>query len=654
MGVSLDQSDFPNSDAQPNKRRKKKSMVWDYFTIEPVNADCIRACCNQCKKSFSYITGSKLSGTSHLKRHIARGICPFSRDNQDKESLSSHLPVPMVDVSEDGIRLPRRRPQAAKATTGINYNVDGYGHELAKMIIKHDYPLHMVEHTGFIDFARTLQPQFIITSVALVEEQIMDIYFREKQKILDLLNGITGRLNLTVDLWTSNQSSVYAILRGHFIDQNWRLRRLVLNVVSLQAPESDTALCHAVAICLEDWCLQDLPFTCTLDRSFASLKTRENIRNLLSIKNSFILNGQLLVNSCYARLLRSLEQGAVVSTKEIIEKVRHSVKYVKTSDVHEERFTKLKQQLHVPSTKNLVIDDLTKWNTTYQMLVAASELKEVFSCLDTSDPDYELTLSMEDWGRVETLCAYLKLFYDAADILTSPVYPTTNMFFHEAWKIHHELIHAAASSDSFISSLTKPLLEMFTKYWEDCNMVLAVAVVMDPRFKMQLVEFCFSRIYPHAAKTWIKTVEEGLRELYLEYVVQPLPAPTFINGDDPLVKTEAEGDLVTNGDGFQDIDIYISDIVVGGQQMESELDRYLEESLLPRVQDFDVLGWWKVNRSKYPTLSKLASDVLSIPLSTVSSESVFDVRERKMDSYQSSLGDTTLQALICTKDWLAP
>ncbi|KAI3803019.1 hypothetical protein L1987_31167 [Smallanthus sonchifolius] len=57
------------------KRRKKKSFVWEYFTIEKVCEGVRRACCKQCKRSFPYITGSKVVGTSHLKRHVARGGC---------------------------------------------------------------------------------------------------------------------------------------------------------------------------------------------------------------------------------------------------------------------------------------------------------------------------------------------------------------------------------------------------------------------------------------------------------------------------------------------------------------------------------------------------------------------------------------------------
>ncbi|KAL1554139.1 zinc finger BED domain-containing protein DAYSLEEPER-like [Salvia divinorum] len=649
MDISINQSAFPNSDAQPNKRRRKKSMVWDHFTIETINPDCVRAFCNQCRKSFAYISGAKLAGTSHLKRHISLGICPVGRSKKEKDQMISHVPPPVNSTN-----IPRKRCRASNGVPSTYFDGDSCSFDLVKMIIQHDYPLGMVQQSGFVNFTRSLQPQFNIPSVSLLQEQIMGIYLREKQKLMDLLSGIPGCLNLTVDLCTSNQSLAYVLVTGHFTDHDWKLQRRVFNVIVVQCPDSETAFMHAVAACLGDWGIEDKLFTITLNLSHATPSARETIRNMLPVKNTISLKGQLLINNCYAHTMRSLAQDSLYSMRETVQNVRQSVKYVKMSDDNEKRFNKLKQDLQVPSTKNLMIDDLTQWNTTYQMLVAASELKEVFSNLDVYDPDYKLSVSSGEWRKVETLCSYLKMFYEAANILNSPVYPTTNSFFDVVWKMYYKLKHDAVSQNLFESMLTRPLLDMFAKFWDDCNLVLAIAVVMDPRFKMKLVEFSFSRIYGGDAGTWVKVVDQGLRDLYLDYFMLALSGPIVEADDEHLVKTEvvSEDNILCDDDGvLSDFYVDISEIM-GEAHAKSEIDQYLEESVLPRVQDFDVLGWWRLNRERYPTLSKLASDVLSIPVSTVPPESVFDSGERKMDSYLNSLRPKTVQALVCAKDWL--
>ena len=85
---------------------------------------------------------------------------------------------------------------------------------------------------------------------------------------------------------------------------------------------------------------------------------------------------------------------------------------------------------------------------------------------------------------------------------------------------------------------------------------------------------------------------------------------------------------------------------------KSNLELYLEENKLPRVENYNVLGYWNQNKSRFPVLSQMARDVLAIPLSTVASESAFSVGERVLDAYRSSLTPQTVESMICLRDWL--
>ncbi|XP_044487337.1 zinc finger BED domain-containing protein DAYSLEEPER-like isoform X2 [Mangifera indica] len=690
MPTPIDNSEPPGLETQPNKRSRKKSIVWDYFTVETVGAGCTRACCKQCKKSFAYITGSKLAGTSHLKRHITMGICPVSR--QKNQQSPNSKPGNAIDP-------PKRRYRSTAGFASIPFNQDRCSHEIAKMIIMNDYPPHIVEHSGFVDFAHTLQPQFNMASFNTIQGDCVAMYLREKQSLLNFISEIPGRVNLTLDLWTSNQTIGYAVLTGYFIDGDWNLHRRILNVVIIPYPDSDVAFNQALATCLSDWHLESKLLTLALDHSFSYETLNQHL------KNPLMLNGRLLIGNCYACVISRLAQDAIGATGAAVKKIRDSVKYVKTSDAHEEKFLELKEQLRVPSTKELFIDNQTKWNTTFHMLLAANELKQVFSCLETYDPDYQIVPpSMDEWKQAEILCIYLKYFFDAANILTSPTYPTASAFYHEVSKIQLELMQAAMSEDPFVSYLTRPLREKFDEYWRECFLVLAIAVVIDPRFKMNLIECSFSRIYGENAEMWIKVVEDGIHDLFHEYLVQAFPPDAFMEeGNEVIPKTEIhqeqiphedtlleeipqegiyhegqpqEGNyqghyqegthqglaeellshgsqempLITIGDGLSDFEAYICEYAIT-QQSKSELDQYLEESVLPLSQEFDILDWWKLNQLRYPTLSKMASDILSVPFSTVSPDSVFDTSSKKMDDYRTSLHPVTLEALICAKDW---
>jgi hypothetical protein len=88
-------------------------------------------------------------------------------------------------------------------------------------------------------------------------------------------------------------------------------------------------------------------------------------------------------------------------------------------------------------------------------------------------------------------------------------------------------------------------------------------------------------------------------------------------------------------------------------RLKSELDRYLEDDYVPATKEnFNVLDWWKVAGTRYPTLRMIARDIYAIPVSTVASESAFSTSGRVLSEHRSRLTPGMLEALMCTQDWL--
>ena len=125
------------------RRRRKKSLVWEHFTIEEVAGGATRACCNLCKQTFAYSSGPKIAGTSHLKRHITLGSCPKIKNQEQRLALPS-----AGGTDNDGEGTVERRTKRRYRYTGYAnaaFDQDRSCSYLAKMIIQHDYPLHIVQ-----------------------------------------------------------------------------------------------------------------------------------------------------------------------------------------------------------------------------------------------------------------------------------------------------------------------------------------------------------------------------------------------------------------------------------------------------------------------------------------------------------------------------
>ena len=87
-------------------------------------------------------------------------------------------------------------------------------------------------------------------------------------------------------------------------------------------------------------------------------------------------------------------------------------------------------------------------------------------------------------------------------------------------------------------------------------------------------------------------------------------------------------------------------------ECKSEVDRYLSDRCEATTEDFNILLWWKVNPPKYPILAEVARDILVVLISTVASKSSFNNERRILDFFRSSLSSFTVEAFICTQDWL--
>ena len=89
-----------------------------------------------------------------------------------------------------------------------------------------------------------------------------------------------------------------------------------------------------------------------------------------------------------------------------------------------------------------------------------------------------------------------------------------------------------------------------------------------------------------------------------------------------------------------------------GGSKRSELKIYLSEAIVEDERTFDILRWWKLNSERFLILSRMAKDVLVVPISTMASESCFNTSSRVLDIFQSSLTPKIVEALIYSQDWL--
>ncbi|CAI8610764.1 unnamed protein product [Vicia faba] len=354
---------------------------------------------------------------------------------------------------------------------------------------------------------------------------------------------------------------------------------------------------------------------------------------------------------CCAHILNLIVKEGLKDIDDSVYRVRHDVWYTRSSPA---RLAKFKACIDEESMdyKGLVsLDVETRWNSTYLMLVSASKHERTFEELGFQNKRYvnELTKkgkgvpTKDDWKHINLIIPFLKLFYDATVHISGSSYLTSNIYMFEVLGIGKSIVDMCACEDEHLRSSSQKMKKKYDKYWrshEKLNMMLLIALVFDPRRKVRLFDWMVRRYYNKVDADALKeTLESCLKSIYEEYCTGFMPpqgnpheSQVFSNVSHPYGTAE----------------FYLSE---GCDNADNELTTYLREKLEHNME-INVLEWWKVNSGRYPILANIARDVLAITISTVASESAFSTGERVLDPYRSSLTPTTVEALICTQDWL--
>ncbi|OMO60857.1 putative Zinc finger, BED-type [Corchorus olitorius] len=529
------------SDAVIVNSSRLKSIVWNDFD-RVKKGDTFVAICRHCKKKLS---GSSTSGTSHLRNHLIRcqrrsnhGIAQYlsGRDKKKEGSLA------LVNIDEEQkkdevlslVNLKNEQEQIKNESVNIaNSSLDQRRSQfdLARMIILHNYPLDMVEHVGFKVFVRNLQPLFELVTYNKVEADCMEIYVKEKQKVYEILDKLPGKISVSADMWTGLDDAAYLSLTAHYIDEDWQLQKRILNFVAIDPSHSEDMYSEVIMNCLMDWDIDRKLFSMIFD-SCTSENIVETIRDRLSQNRFLYCNGQLFDVRCVVDLLHCMAQDALEALSEITLKVRESIRYVKSSEATQSMFNELAHEVQVVSQNCLCIDNPLKWNSTYLMLEVALEYRKVFSHMLNQDPvNLKFLPSDLEWDRASVITSFLKLFLEVSNVCTRNKHPTANIFFPEICDIHLQLIEWCKNPDYYIKNLAVKMRKKFEEYLEKCRLSLAVSAMLDPRFKLKLLEYYYPQLYGDSVTELLDDVFVCIKSLYNEHSIAS-PLASFDQGMD--------------------------------------------------------------------------------------------------------------------------
>lgn len=618
-------------------KRARTSEVWTHFNVESEERKI--AICKICQQKCSFNTT-----ISNLNKHIKSkhvGVSSSSSNTQlrqipENDTASTNLQIDtgssqnvqsvavtsVASISNPGestFTFSRQLVQSKislpvkKMTASQREKID---EQLLQLFIKDFQPFSIVEDKGFKGYTNALNPAYQLPTRQHISNTLLPALYEKcvnRVRTIEIKN-ITS-LSLTTDLWTSTSQESYIAILAHYIDADFKFKKVLLECAPL--PGSHTALNIAEEISRT---IDDLG----IEKKQILIITTDNALNM---QNAVKQHLGLKHFGCFAHTINLVVEKAleVDTIKSTIEKIKAVVAHYKRSNISMEKLLKYQIQTGLAQPKRLLQAVPTRWNSVFYMLERFLELQDALRSTAGLLDRYVPMLSAEEWQICKDLCSILKPLQEVTQQMSGEQYVTgsliivftrvlLNVYENKIpTTIHHDV---ATSVEIIVGQLKKRLGQI------EYSGTFSICSLLDPRYKIH----CFKD----------KSAAEKAKNTLIELVTAEInkKSQSSARSASPQRPTSASTSSQPNKDSFS-IWENISEMFVDVESSQyspqasaiTEVQRYLSDRLLPIKDDhgklLDPSDWWRNHQFVYPNLAQVYRLKCCAMSTSVSCERVF-------------------------------
>jgi hypothetical protein len=332
-------------------------------------------------------------------------------------------------------------------------------------------------------------------------------------------------------------------------------------------------------------------------------------------------------------------------------KLHNLVTYIRRTPQRIEEFTRSQHNLigHMDHQNlQLLADNATRWNSTYNMISRAMKLRDPLD-LFMSRPKNQAMLQQDelnddDWEQLTHILSLLQPFEALTKRLQGraingregsvwEILPAMELLLQhlEVNKSEYEY-----SEHPYLTVSVNNAWKKLDKYYSltELSPVYVAAVVLNPKVKWFFFEQKW-RSRPDwitAAKTAVQSMWEQFYKDQESRLGNPKPAATV------------DGDL-----DMLDEFLITDEANLGFQELPDEYTEYCNLKSDSRIAD--IIQWWQDHASTYPRLFQMACDILSIPAMSAECERVFSSAKLMLPDTRNRLKEDIIEASECLKSW---
>jgi hAT family C-terminal dimerisation region len=539
-----------------------------------------------------------------------------------------------------------------KAKMKEPFNDDIFMGKLLKWIVKTDQPFSVVDNLHFEDLLEYLKKDLGVKSRRTIMRRLEELYNQKKNEMKERLNGFNSKFSVTCDVWTSKNQLSFFGFTIHYIDDDWQMKEELLAFKFLEGEHDGKSLSVAFIDVLEDFGIADRLLGVTADN--ASNNSTMMAHMEAYYKERYPDAGFSVAWNQVECMAHVLNLGAQQILKEFKQPVEKDT-YEAGSDSSDDMVTavsrlsflcrkirlapKLRRLLEIVCNEKEVkysvpiIDVVTRWNSTYDMLVRAVEIKDAMSDTFYRHKDRDLinlVLTEADWNCISQLIEVLAPLKEATLLASQngeslmvtsmiPIYDYCTEMLKESLKIFDE-------NDDIYIGIESAIVKL-NHYYDKISPMVGIALILDPTLKKDFLKKSLGW-----QVEWVDSVMDQFTSSFHFYREKSkasasiASAASVSTGPSPLgfgnylkKRRTADGDA----DGVE------------------EFVRYFNAPLAE--VGTNALSFWKTNQFHYPILSAMAKDYLTVQASSVASERAFSSGTDLVTADRCSLGGDTIE-----------
>ncbi|CAN6174194.1 unnamed protein product [Urochloa humidicola] len=652
---------------RPNKRLRSK--VWDDFIPTFVDGKVVQGECMHCHWTFNY---SSTNGTTSLRNHLARcspgnqkrprqqehkplpstqkrtaavssdpkqkklsfllsgqnkctgtsGEVPLqelsfpdthtdkNRDNQEVDQNGPHEVLAALELSTDQQKnqshgkaaLPEQDFPNDSSPKNQKVDQNCSPEELVRIFAIHGHLPKMMEQDGFRKLVACLNPMVNVPPHYDFIGNICDLFQQEKSKLKEKLAALHSRVCLSAYVWHYDPHLAFLCLSIHYIDDEWEKQQKIITFSpvdpSCDAKEASNIILGAI----REWDLHDKVFSIIMDDAFIDDSVASNVKASLQKSSKADSNLNLFVVRSGTHLLDQILRVGLDELERIMEKSTKCPKYAKGSNRVAVRY-----------------------------------------------PNSRYAPSPKDWRTANSICEILRDFHEYIDLI--PSLPSPADLFDTLKRVYRKAVSESRYvRDEAFSKVLEKIKQKFKECWKLCFLRICMPMVMDPKYSLKCIKFFIGGNekddYVHeACDTFINLFNE-----YLDHVDNS----NCSSGSKTSKGAVEDGEMLSkyyHGSNHQ-WKYYHYSKQQSCERPMTELGQYLQETRPASGEPSEpsVLQWWKEHSLTYPTVARMARDILALPCNTACK-----VATRTAGLAMCELaGKSHIEMLVCTQDWLTP